>query len=62
MDTRNASSQAPRDRGDAELWRFKRARQSQDLQAAREGRVTHRHLSWFAGGKAKRLRLIDSPN
>ena len=61
MASRNAPIQAPRDRGDADLWRFKRARQAQDLQAVRDGRVTQRQLTWFAGGKAKLLRLINSP-
>ena len=57
---RGLSSLNP-DVGDAELWAFKRRRQQQDFLAVSEGKVTQGQLSWFAGGKARKLRLIDSP-
>lgn len=47
--------------GDATLWAFKRQRQRADLENARSGRVTQDRLSWFSGGKARNLKLIDSP-
>lgn len=46
---------------DAELWQFKRERQKADLRSARSGRVSQEQLSWFSGGKARRLELIGSP-
>jgi hypothetical protein len=47
--------------GDEDLWRFKRQRQEADLAALVEGRVTQDQLSWFSGGKARKLKVIDSP-
>lgn len=47
--------------GDAKLWAFKRQRQKADLENARTGRVTQDQLSWFSGGKARHLKLINSP-
>lgn len=47
--------------GDADLWAFKRERQRADMAGAEQGRVTQDQLNWFAGGKARRLKLIDSP-
>lgn len=47
--------------GDAELWAFKRQRQQADLQNARAGLVSQERLSWFSGGKARHLKLADSP-
>jgi len=47
--------------GEDDLWRFKRQRQEADLTALREGRVTQDQLSWFSGGKARRLKVIGSP-
>ncbi len=49
------------DRGDARLWAFKRQRQQSDLENAQSGRVTQDQLSWFPGGKARKLKLINSP-
>lgn len=51
----------PKERGDDELWVFKRERQQRDIAAAAEGKVTQRQLSWFAGGKARNLKIIGSP-
>lgn len=51
----------PKERGDVELWAFKRERQQQDMAAAAEGKVIQRQLSWFAGGKARDLKVIGSP-
>lgn len=45
---------------EAELWQFKRQRQKADLQNARSGRVSQGQLSWFSGGKARRLKVIGS--
>lgn len=47
--------------GDASLWAFKRQRQQADLENARSGRVTQDQLSWFSGGKARNLKLVNSP-
>ena len=49
------------DAGDLDLWAFKRERQHRDLRAAASGQLTQEQLSWFSGGKARRLKLIDSP-
>ncbi|MGJ7498252.1 TA system antitoxin ParD family protein [Variovorax sp. RT4R15] len=49
------------EQGDARLWAFKRQRQQGDLENARSGRATQDHLSWFSGGKARNLKLINSP-
>lgn len=47
--------------GDASLWAFKRQKQQHDIAAAAGGKVTQAQLSWFSGGKARGLKLIDSP-
>ena len=47
--------------GDAKLWAFKRERQRADLAHARSGRITQDQLCWFSGGKALKLKLINSP-
>jgi len=49
------------EQGDAGLWAFKRKRQQADLENARSGRVTQDQLSWFSDGKARNLKLINSP-
>ena len=49
------------DQGDANLWAFKRQQQQADLENARSGRVTQDQLSWFSGGKARDLKLDNSP-
>ncbi|WP_422016027.1 hypothetical protein [Roseateles sp.] len=55
------SSMLDRSAGDADLWAFKRRKQSSDMLAAARGQVSHDQLSWFAGGKARDLKLIGSP-
>jgi len=40
--------------GDAALWRYKREQQRAWLASGRDG-------SWFTGGIARHLKLIDSP-
>ena len=47
--------------GDADLWRFKRQRQQADFEQARTGHVSQSQLSWFPGGKARNLKLVNSP-
>lgn len=42
-------------------WEFKRQRQREDMAAAARGDVTQDDLNWFSDGKARNLRLIDSP-
>ena len=49
------------DAEDLDLWAFKRERQRRDMSAAASGRFTQEQFSWFSGGKARRLKLIDSP-
>ena len=44
-----------------DLWAFKRRRQAKDLRSVRAGRQPAAVMSWFAGGKAKAARLVDSP-
>lgn len=39
----------------------KRAAQARDLDNVRAGRATNDQMSWFAGGRAKRAKLVDSP-
>ncbi|HSI50977.1 MAG TPA: hypothetical protein VLA61_22155 [Ideonella sp.] len=58
---RNADAQEDGTASDAALWAFKRAQQARDLAQVQSGRLAGDQLSWFAGGKAKDLRLIDSP-
>jgi len=55
------AKQGKAEAGDAALWAFKRSRQALDLENVRSGRLSGDQLSWFAGGKARNLRLIDSP-
>jgi ParD-like antitoxin of type II bacterial toxin-antitoxin system len=47
--------------GDADLWAFKRQNQLRDMASAAQGKVTQQQLSWFAGGKARGLKVIGSP-
>lgn len=47
--------------GDEALWAFKRSKQSQDMASAAQGRLTQQDLSWFAGGKARGLKVIGAP-
>lgn len=44
-----------------DLWAFKRRRQAKDLRSVRAGRQPAAAMSWFAGGKAKAAKLVDSP-
>lgn len=44
-----------------DLWAFKRQRQAKDLRSVRAGRQPAAAMSWFAGGKAKAAKLVDSP-
>jgi hypothetical protein len=43
-----------------ELWAFKRQRQALDLRSVSAGRQPAAAMSWFAGGKAKAAKLVDS--
>lgn len=36
-------------------------RQTADIQAMKEGKVTKTQMSWFSGGHGKHLKAIDSP-
>lgn len=44
-----------------EIWAFRRARQKQDLENVRAGRLAPQSLSWFAPGRARAAKLVDSP-
>lgn len=48
-------------RGDEELWAYKRARQAQDMANMASGAVKQESLMWFSGGKARRMRIPNSP-
>lgn len=48
--------------GDSDLWKFKRQRQKADLASVRAGRLSQDQLSWFSGGKARRLKIFDWPD
>lgn len=48
-------------RSEQDLWAFKRQRQAADLRSVRAGRQPAAAMSWFAGGKAKAAKLVDSP-
>lgn len=52
---------SPEHSGDSHLWSFKRQRQQCDMANASDGNVTQDQLSWFPRGKARDLKLIDSP-
>jgi len=56
-----SQTDGPVEQGDARLWAFKRQRQQRDLENARSGHLTQDDLSWFPGGKARKLKLINSP-
>jgi hypothetical protein len=43
------------------LWAFKRQRQAEDLRSVRAGRQPAAAMSWFAGGRAKAAKLVNSP-
>lgn len=43
------------------LWAFKRKRQATDLRSVRAGRQPAAAMSWFAGGRAKAVKLVNSP-
>lgn len=53
--------EAPAEPGDAKLWAFKRQRQQADLATAQAGGLTQDQLSWFSGGKARVVKLVNSP-
>ena len=44
-----------------ELWALKREQQSQDLESVRSGRRSASSMSWFANGRARNAKLVDSP-
>jgi hypothetical protein len=44
-----------------DLWALKRQRQARDLRSVRAGRQPAAAMSWFAGGRAKAAKLVDSP-
>jgi hypothetical protein len=46
---------------DLDLWAVKRQQQAKDLRSVRAGRQPAAAMSWFAGGKAKAAKLVDSP-
>lgn len=52
---------APETMPEQETWARKRAHQTADIQAMKEGKVTQAQMSWFCGGRGKRLKAIDSP-
>ena len=43
------------------LWALKRQQQHQDLDSVRSGRQSAKSMSWFANGRARSAKLIDSP-
>jgi hypothetical protein len=43
------------------MWAFKRQRQAEDLRSVRAGRQPAAAMSWFAGGRAKGAKLVNSP-
>ena len=47
--------------GEDELWEFKRRRQRADLASVAAGRTSQDQLSWFSGGRARSLKIFDSP-
>lgn len=46
---------------EAALWAAKRDGQARDIAAIESGKATNASMSWFAGGRARRARAIDSP-
>ena len=48
-------------RGDVPLWEFKRRWQKADLANLAAGQVTQDQLSWFSGGRARSLKIFNSP-
>ncbi len=43
-----------------ELWAHKRERQARDLNNVHTGKLSNDDMSWFAGGKAKAAKLVNS--
>jgi hypothetical protein len=46
---------------EGELWASKRAKQQRDIESVRSGKCSASSMSWFANGRAKHVKLIDSP-
>lgn len=44
-----------------ELWKFKRKRQRADIASVKSGAVRTEQMNWFAGGMARKAKLVDSP-
>jgi len=56
-----APRDAPAEAAEQDLWAYKRKRQARDLRSVQSGRLSGDALSWFAGGKAKAAKLVNSP-
>ncbi|MBK1683113.1 hypothetical protein [Rhodoferax fermentans] len=44
----------------ADMWEQKRANQRQDIEGLKAGTVSSNEVNWFAGGVARRAKLIGS--
>lgn len=46
---------------ESEMWRYKRECQARDVANANSGALTSEQMNWFAGGVARRAKLVNSP-
>ncbi len=44
-----------------ELWKFKRDRQRADFASVKSGATSTDQMNWFAGGRARKAKLVNSP-
>ena len=44
-----------------ELWARKRKQQRQDVESVQSGRQSPASMSWFSNGRARTVKLVDSP-
>ena len=44
-----------------ELWELKRKQQSKDVESVQSGRQPAASMSWFSNGRARKVKLVDSP-
>ncbi|MFC5607628.1 TA system antitoxin ParD family protein [Variovorax soli] len=44
-----------------ELWARKRKQQRQDVESVQSGRQSAASMSWFSNGRARTVKLVDSP-
>jgi predicted homoserine dehydrogenase-like protein len=57
----NPAQESAHPASEEELWALKRQQQSRDLDSVRSGQHSAASMSWFSNGRAKNVKLVDSP-